>query len=161
MSPAFNSLVELEAYLLLKVQKAMEVTVAPEVKKLESENVREVVYNSYPSPSEYVRREEHGGLSDVNNMHHEIFAGGNMVVLSVDNETMSNPAYMPNYKDQFQIAGLVEYGNNNGHGEYDYPYHEDYLKARAFIEVTKNQLESGKVKELFIEGLAKEGISVI
>jgi len=160
MSPSFNNLDELEAYLLLKVKTAMEVTVAPEVKQLESQNVKDVVYNSY-SPKVYDRREDNGGLSDVDNMHHEIFAGGNTVVMSVDNETMSNPDYMPNFKDPFQIAGLVEYGNNNGYGEYDYPYHEDYLKSRAFIEATKQDLENGKAKEMFIKGLAKEGINSI
>jgi len=160
MSPSFNNLDELEAYLLLKVKTAMEVTVAPEVKQLESQNVKDVVYNSY-SPKVYDRREDNGGLSDTNNMHSSFISGGNTVVMSVDNETMSNQDYMPNYKNPFQIAGLVEYGDNNGYGEYDYPYHEEYLKSRAFIEKTQKDLENGKAKEMFIKGLAKEGIDVI
>ena len=158
--PKFDTMQQLEAYLLLKVQKAMSTTVALEVKQLESKNVKEVVYSEY-SPKEYLRREDNGGLSDINNMSHDVISGGNMVVLSVDNNTMSNPDYNPYDKPLFELAGLVEYGDGNGYGEYDYYGSPDYLKPRRFIEKTKQDLESGKARYILIQGLIKEGISVI
>jgi len=157
--PKFDSIKQLEAYLLLKVQKAMSTTVALEVKQLESENVKEVVYEY--TPKEYMRREDNGGLSDINNMSHDVISGGNMVVLSVDNNTMSNPDYNPHGKPPFELAGLIEYGDGNGYGEYDYYGSSDYLKPRKFIEKTKQDLESGKARDILIKGLIKEGISVI
>jgi len=148
---------ELEMFLLLKVQKAMSTTVATEVKQLESDNVKEVVYNTY-TPREYIRRGDNGGLSDLTNIKHEIFSGGNMVVLNVENNTMSNQNYNPNNKDPFALAGLVEYGDGSGYGEYDFMGSSDYLKPRKFIEKTKQDLQNGKAKEILVKALLNEGI---
>lgn len=158
MSPQFNDMKSLEAFLLQKIQRAMVDTVALEVKQLESENIKEVVYNSY-APKVYDRREDNGGLSDIGNMKHQVISGGNHVVLSVDNTTMSNPNYNPNNKSPFELAGLVEYGDGAGFGEYDYKSSPDYLQPRRFIEKTKQDLENGKAREIMIKGLIKEGIS--
>ena len=155
--PNFNSMKELEMFLLLRVQKAMATTVASEVKQLESENVKAVVYDTY-SPKQYIRREDNGGLSDVNQMKSETFSGGNMVVLNVENNTMSNQNYNPNNKDPFPLAGLVEYGDGSGYGEYDYMGSSDYLKPRPFIEKTKQDLQNGKAKEILVKALLNEGI---
>lgn len=164
MSPTFNNLKELEAFLLLKIQDTMEKTVAPEVKNLESKNVNEIVYNSY-SPQTYERDMLEGGLADTDNMHHNITSIGNSIDLTVENNTLNNPNYNPYNKSPFEIAGLVEYGSNNGYGYYDYPIKNknpeiyNYLKPRPFIEKTKQDLENGKAREIFIKGLIKEGIN--
>ncbi|HEY8805730.1 MAG TPA: hypothetical protein VIM42_11625 [Clostridium sp.] len=156
--PSFNSMQDLEAFILKKIQIAMVDTVAIEVKQLESQNVKETVYNVY-SPKEYIRREDNGGLSDVGNMEHETFKAGNMVILNVENKTMSNPNYNPNGKSPFEITGLVEYGDNNGFGEYDYKSSSDYLDPRPFIEKTKQELNNGLARTMLIKGLIKQGIS--
>lgn len=160
MSPKFDNLKDLENFLLLKIKKAMVTTVASEVKQLESQNIQGIVYGSY-NPKIYQRRMENGGLSDVNNMQHAVTSGGNMVVLTVDNITTSNQSYNPNDKDPFQLAGLVEYGDGNGYGEYDYKSSSDYLNPRPFIRKTKEDLENGMAKEIIIKGLLDEGISSI
>jgi len=156
--PNFNSLEALETFLFLKVQKAMATTVASEVKQLESDNVKEVVYSQY-DPKQYIRREDNGGLSDVQNMKSETFQGGNTVVLNVENNTLSNQNYNPNNKDPFALAGLVEYGSGSIYGEYDYIGSPDYLRPRPFIEKTKHDLQNGKAKEILVKALINEGIS--
>ena len=144
----------------------MEVTVAPEVKQLESQNAKEIVYRQY-SPKIYDRDMDDGGLSDVDNMHHNISSNGISTELMVENKAMSNPSYNPNNKSPFEIAGLVEYGNNNGYGYYDYPIKNRdssgfaYLEPRPFIETTREQLKNGKAREIIIKGLVKEGINAI
>ena len=164
--PSFNDLDALEAFLLLKVQNAMTTTVASEVKQLESKNVKEVVYNVY-SPKIYDRDMDDGGLSDVENMSHNVSSIGQSVELTVDNKTISNPSYNPNNKSPFEVAGLVEYGSNNGYGYYDYPIknkdssNAEYLKPRPFIQKTKDELESGKAREIIVKALIKEGLSSI
>jgi len=160
VSPKFDNLKDLENFLLLKIKKTMSTTVALEVKQLESQNVQEIVYSTY-NPKIYQRRMENDGLSDINNMQHEVFAGGNMIVLSVDNITNSNQSYNPNSKDAFKIAGLIEYGDGAGYGEYDYKSSSDYLNPRQFIRKTKEDLENGMAKEIIIKGLLNEGISSI
>jgi len=130
---------------------------------LESKNVKEVVYNSY-SPKIYDRDMNDGGLSDVDNMHHNIISNGITTELTVENKTISNPSYNPNNKDPFEIACLVEFGNNNGYGYYDYPIKNkdtsnfSYLKPRPFIEKTKQDLLNGKAKEILVKALLNEGI---
>lgn len=164
--PSFNSLNELNAYILSKVQKATEISVANDVKQLESKNVNDIVYSSY-SPRMYERDMLEGGLADTDNMHHDIATGINSVELTVENKTLNNPDYNPYNKSPFEIAGLVEYGSDNGYGYYDYPRRNKdpevytYLQPRPFIEKTKQDLEDGKAREFYVKGLRSQGLNAI
>jgi len=166
MSPTFNNFKLLEAYLLSQVQNAMDSTLAEGVKDLESKNVKEIVYGAY-SPVTYDRDMDDGGLSDTENMYHEVKFDGNSISLTVDNKTMSNSDYNPHNKSQFEIAGLIEYGNDGGYGNYDYPFGNkdvnkySYLRPRKFIERTYLQLENGRARELLIKGLRSKGMNAI
>lgn len=163
MAPAFNNLKDLEIYLLSKIEKTMEVTVASEVKKLESENVNDIVYQSY-TPKIYERDMLEGGLADEKNMVHDVNINGNSIELSVENKTLNNPDYNPYNKPPFWIAGLIEYGDNTEYGYYDYPFKNKdkdvykYLQPRPFIEKTKQDLQNGEARKMLVNGLNKEGI---
>lgn len=152
----------LEDVLLKSVQEAMEVTVAPKVKQLQSENVERVVYDAY-TPNYYVRRENNGGLSDVRNMEHISDIVGNSVLMVVHNLTMSNESYLPTGETPFEIAGVIEYGRGSGMGIYNYPYGTEaskFLKARQFIKKTQDDLDNGKLYQYLKEGLRKQGYVV-
>lgn len=148
-----NSFKALEALLQKKVAEAMNETVAPGVKSIESENVNEFVYSAY-DPEVYERRMNNGGLSDVNNMVHEVSVNGDSVELTVDNNTMSNPDFMPRYGTPHKIAQEVEFGFG-----YDYSSGgEPFAEERPFIRETISELQHGKAKELMIKGLKKKGL---
>jgi hypothetical protein len=147
---------DLEKLIMQKVAKAMQDTVAPEVKQMESENVFEFVYSAY-DPKEYERRMNNGGLSDISNMSDKVVTNGNSVELTVDNNTMSNEDFMPRYGSPHPIAGEVEFGYGYDYGGYGEAFEEE----RPFIRETINELKYGKAKELLKKGLKNQGIDSI
>lgn len=63
------------------------------------------------------------------------------------------------------VAALVEYGDDKGYGEYDFKTNRDgtssqYLKPRPFQDKTHQELESGKARSSFVEGLKQQGLTV-
>lgn len=151
-----GSLKELEALLTKKVAQAMEETVSNQVKQLESDNVFEFVYNAY-DPKVYERRMNNGGLSDVDNMSHKVSVNGNSVQLQVDNNTMSNPDFMPINGTPHEIAQEVEFGYNYDYGGYGEAFEEE----RPFVRKSIDELKYGKAKEFLTNGLKKQGITVL
>lgn len=147
---------ELEAMLLKYVSKAMKDTVAPAIKEMESANVDEFVYSAY-DPKEYERRMNNGGLSDINNMSHTVNISSNSVELTVDNNTMSNPEFMPRNGTPHEIASEIEYGYGYDYGGFGGAFEEE----RPFIRETRNELKYGQAKKLLQEGLKKQGINSI
>ena len=140
--------------------------VAKEVKKIQSEKVKEEVYGTY-TPKQYERREDDGGLSDVRNMKHDtetLSDGG--VVLEVRNETMSNEEFLPDGKQPFEIAGVVEYGQMYQGDVYDWPegrepQNDDYKLPRSFIEATRRELVARGVHVRKLRNsLRKQGLNV-
>jgi hypothetical protein len=163
--PSFSSIKTLEAFLQSKLTKAIKDSIVLDIKKLESKNVNEVVYKSY-NPIIYQRDMDEGGLSDIDNMHHNVTIDGKSINLTISNDTMNNQDYNPNNKYPFEIAGLVEYGDNSIYGDYDYPFsgkdptRHRYLNPRPFIQITRDELKNGKAREFFIKGLKKQGLNI-
>lgn len=138
--------------------------VAKEVKRIQSEKVKEEVYDSY-QPSMYNRRgydKGDGGLGDINNMKHSFpKTSDGEVLLEVRNETMSNEDFLPDGKSPFEIAGVVEYGHRYQGDVYDYPRDKTYVEPRPFIEATRQELESSGIHVRKLRNsLRKQGIMV-
>ena len=109
--------------------------IAEEMKNIEQEVINEVVYNAY-SPTYYERRYEDGGLSDKENMEHDIEETANGFIISVKNITKGNDEYSEaeGYTDGY-IADIIEEGKGYGYGL------DDIIGARPFTEISQNVID--------------------
>ena len=109
--------------------------IAEEMKNIEQEVINEVVYNAY-SPAYYERRYEDGGLSDKENMEHDIEETANGFIISVKNITKGNDEYSEaeGYTDGY-IADIIEEGKGYG---YDL---DSVIGARPFTEISQNVID--------------------
>ena len=109
--------------------------IAEEMKNIEQEVINEVVYNAY-SPTYYERRYEDGGLSDKENMEHDIEETANGFIVSVKNITKGNDEYSEaeGYTDGY-IADIIEEGKGYGYGL------DDVIGARPFTEISQNVID--------------------
>ena len=109
--------------------------IAEEMKNIEQEVINEVVYNAY-SPTYYERRYEKGGLSDKENMEHDIEETANGFIVSVKNITKGNDEYSEaeGYTDGY-IADIIEEGKGYGYGL------DDVIGARPFTEISQNVID--------------------
>lgn len=142
-----------------RVQHAM-IDVAEIVKSIEQDMIEDLVYDVY-EPYEYQRRgNSNGGLQDKSMMISPIKQVGNHIILSV-----INTAKGQNEEDLY-LAPLIEYGHNNGYGEYQYRFNRDnsswkYLTSRAFTQATIDALRrSGIHVKTLKNGLIKLGLNV-
>lgn len=161
----FKNLKELEKFLNNKIKSAMQNEVAEKVRDVQQSKIDSEVYNAYqPSspdgePFVYDRRRDNDGLRDRDNMVAKVKDSANGVELSVENVTKGKD------KD-FEIAGLIEYGDNSGYGNYDYKYNRDgtaeqYLKERPFIQETRKSLiQSKEHVDALKQGLKRNGINI-
>jgi hypothetical protein len=113
--------------------------VAEVVKEIQSQEVHDTVYDVY-TPFRYERRSDYGGLSDTRNMFHTVADTMNGLQLTIRNNTTGS------YDNNFQIAGLIEYGHDMGYGSYDYDYNREntewkFMQPRPFISNTILRLE--------------------
>ena len=109
--------------------------IAEEMKNIEQEVINEVVYNAY-SPTYYERRYEDGGLSDKENMEHDIEETANGFIVSVKNITKGNDEYSEaeGHTDGY-IADIIEEGKGYGYGL------DDVIGARPFTEISQNVID--------------------
>lgn len=159
--PNYKTLEEAFKYLQNRIRDTLKDDVAKYVKEIESSTIQNVVYNEY-EPYIYQRREDNGGLSDVNNMKSRVAKTPNGFVLTVKNTTSLSG--MVNAKN---LAELVEYGDDNGYGEYSYKYNRSkdairYLKSRPFTEETTQYLiQSNSAERILKIGLQKRNIKIV
>ena len=126
--------------------------IAEEMKNIEQEVINEVVYNAY-SPTYYERRYEKGGLSDKENMEHDIEETANGFIVSVKNITKGNDEYSEaeGYTDGY-IADIIEEGKGYG---YDL---DSVIGARPFTEISQNVIDyTDKIENTIIRELKKKG----
>ena len=126
--------------------------IAEEMKNIEQEVINEVVYNAY-SPTYYERRYEDGGLSDKENMEHDIEETANGFIVSVKNITKGNDEYSEaeGYTDGY-IADIIEEGKGYG---YDL---DSVIGARPFTEISQNVIDyTDKIENTIIRELKKKG----
>ena len=126
--------------------------IAEEMKNIEQEVINEVVYNAY-SPTYYERRYEDGGLSDKENMEHDIEETANGFIISVKNITKGNDEYSEaeGYTDGY-IADIIEEGKGYGYGL------DDVIGARPFTEISQNVIDyTDRIEDTIIRELKKKG----
>lgn len=127
------------------IPDVLKTDVLPVVKKVEQDAIEKFVYDAYnPSstdgePYVYERRRSNGGLSDPNNMMARFYTVSGGYEMLVENTTTGQ------YDSNFEIAGLVEYGDNSGYGEYEYKTNRDgtawqYLQGRGFTFQAASEL---------------------
>jgi len=146
---AVRTLRELDKMIRNEISKVLVKEVAAEVKKVESENIEQTVYNVY-EPTVYERRgEEDGGLGDIDNMVVELT---DEMTLRVSNRTPPHPGYKHDALTKSYIDEAVEYGE-----KYDY-YNPG---ERPFTQETVKDLKANKQHiDAMKEGLRKAGLSV-
>ena len=137
---------------LKKELKDITPAIAEEMKNIEQEVINEVVYDAY-SPTYYERRYEDGGLSDKENMEHDIEETVNGFIISVKNITKGNDEYSgaEGYTDGY-IADIIEEGKGYGYGL------DDVIGSRPFTEISQNVIDyTDKIENTIIRELKKRG----
>ena len=153
--PEFNSILELEKWLLPKLQSVMQNEVAEVIKKEESNQIKQKLYAEF-EPLAYERRKDNDGLSDVRNMIATTKTNIHGVTTVIENMTKGNPKYGYKPNDEY-IAGIIA---NGGH----YQYHSDvtspyYERPRLVNTYTVEALQGNRRHiSAIIEGLQKYGI---
>ena len=143
--PIFRNMNDLKKHLQQKINNALVNEVAQVVKSTESKAVKDTVYDAY-SPRYYVRRGNHGGLSDESNLRAELLDDG---ILQVQNLTPPNPEY-PYPALKSTVAEGVEYGR-------EYTFFNP--GPRPFTKSTVNELDmTGDHIAALEKGLQRQGI---
>lgn len=153
--PVFKNMKDVRKYLQKKIDDALANDVFEAVKKVELENITDVVIDAY-SPTAYARRDARGIEDPANIVAAPPIDG----VLEVENCTAFNPDYGTKNTGR-GLVGLIE----NGYGwqgyRYDYPYNRKFTKPRPFISHTREDLQNGlQHVHALKNGLRKRGIKV-
>lgn len=132
--------------------------VAKTAKNIQQQKAVTEVYDTY-EPYEYERRGSSGGIADQRNMIDIVKSNVKGTSLSIENITKGKDDPSVN------VAALVEYGDDNGYGEYDYKTNRDdtsenYLKPRTFQKETMKELIGGQGVASLAEGLKQQGLTV-
>lgn len=159
--PDFKDINSLLKYIQKQMNATMKEEVAQEVKFEEQRQIQKIVYEAYPNPYAYDRRMyDDGGLQDLDMMVAVTEVRKNEVILSVVNMAKGQD------EEDLYIAPLIEYGDGEGHGEYQYKFNRDhsswrYLQSRPFTAETIDALRrSGKHIKAFKDGMRKRGIEI-
>ena len=146
----FQSLESMYLYLQKSINLSLADDVFEEVKKVESQEIQDVVINSY-DPTVYNRRTI-DGIDDPNNISHNDVVNG---LLEVSNDTQPNSDYNGN-TDIDLIETIV-----TGIG-YQYPRNNPYNTPRDFVSATVDVLLSTGGHVLAMKnGLQKRGFQVL
>ena len=131
-----DQLEELMAKLQEQVQDVVKNNVVETIKDVETEHIREDVYNTY-TPTMYQRRYEDNGLIDGENMKEVIKKEYNTISLDITNDTLGNPDPTVGYIDSIIESGEgYKWKNSEIYQEQPYP--------RPFTENTYKDLEENK-----------------
>lgn len=143
---SFKNLDSLMKHIAEKVNESLSDEVADMVIDKQQEHINDDVYMQYnivngqrKEPYKYKRRYFEGGLIDRDNIVAEVKDG----TLTVTNVTEGQDGLE-------NLAGLIEYGDNKGYGDYDWKYNRDntqdqYLQPRPFIENTRQEIAGKKL----------------
>lgn len=164
--PTFTNLKDAVDYVKNTTKNIVKTEVAEIVKEEESEVIKTTVLGVY-EPTIYERRKS-GGIDDVANMKDYYEESADSISLTIQNETPPTDGY-PNVVDN--LAGMIEYGDNKGYGNYGYTRNMGgeaygsvtaylYLEDRPFEEITKEHLEeTGIVNKAVGNLLKRKGIN--
>ncbi|MDD4412007.1 MAG: hypothetical protein PHO58_05925 [Bacilli bacterium] len=132
MSKSFNSITALTQYLQTQINSVLEIEEAKMVKEKIKEHVQEDVYNAYPDPIYYKRRNlQNGSLGDTEEMYSELIQSGTLEVTNLAK---------PSRPWSMDLDKAIEFG----YGDMSQPWNE----PRPFIENTREEIQS---KNLHVE----------
>ncbi len=151
--PDFDSIESLSKYIQNNIDDVLDKEVSQIVKAQEQVEIQSKVYDVYPHPIGYIRREYNGGLIDDLNMKHTVQNGE----LVVTNETPINEDYSIG-NNGMTLNEMVITGKG-----YDYPscVHNPYPyeQPRDYIQATEDELKENNVcTETLKIGLNNNGI---
>lgn len=133
--------------LMSAVAGALNNEVGETVKEKLVESVQNRVYAAY-TPHVYVRRGANGGLADINNYHHGVYADKDKAILTISNDTTGEP------QRSIFITNVIETGKG-----YDW---NCYVKPRPFMdEGLQDGIDHGDIKNALAAALAKRGYDVV
>lgn len=124
--------------------------VADVMKDTMQEAVRYSVYARY-EPTEYIRREDDGGLSDKKNMIHDIEISNNKIIITLYNDTKGVESM--DYIDDVIVTGT-------GYTWEDSVIYQAQPFPRDFYEETKKLLSTPECMNLIKERLINAGINI-
>ncbi|MBM7598086.1 hypothetical protein JOC34_000443 [Virgibacillus halotolerans] len=159
MARNFSNLNDLFAAIQSDMEDVMNQDVLPSTSQVMSEKTQTEVYDAY-DPYQHQRRGASGGLADPSNVVGTVIdrTGYGMTML-IQNITKGANSGQP-------IAGLIEHGDSNGHGEYDWKTNRSntaykYLQPRRFMfeSVRHMQLTLSHVKAMK-SGLRARGYTI-
>lgn len=150
---AIKNLKQLEAAINKKIAKALQTEVAETAKRVMSETIKDVTYQQY-SPTEYIRREDNNGLSDVRNMETTVQDDN---TISIRNMTEGNTSYPQSYDgliDEIIVSGAgYTWEGSQIYGMQPYP--------RDFYADTVEELKNtNELTYAMYKGLQKQGLNV-
>jgi hypothetical protein len=132
--------------LMSAVAGALNNEVGETVKEKLIESVQNRVYAAY-TPHVYVRRGASGGLADIGNYHHSVYADKNEAVLTISNDTTGEP------QRSIFITNVIETGKG-----YDW---NCYVKPRPFMdEGLQDGIDHGDIENALAAALARRGYVV-
>lgn len=160
--PEFSKWSDLEKFLKEKIKDSLQHETFEAVRDVQQKNIDDVVYSVY-KPKKYKRRDINEGLIADENI---IMTPIGDDAIEVSNITKPNPYGIPQERvttEGKSLPGLIEFGDDNGYGVYDFPPSDGeddaYMHPRPFIQSTREDLSEHKQHiKAFRAGLENRGI---
>jgi len=149
---------QLEKMIMAKVNSALEQEVAEMVKGKIQEHVQEDVYNVYPNPSIYERRNlNSGSLGDIEQMDSQLIENG---ILEVKDNADFNHSFARKHGGYGDINTdkSLAYNIEFGYGLQNAPYNQ----PRSFIEKTREEIQNNSLHTKTLKSALKtRGLEVL
>lgn len=156
MGKSFTSLKALEAEIQKQVNSVLQKEMAEMVKEKISDHVKSDVYDVYPNPIMYERRNFHNGsLGDEERMDSYLIEDGVLEV--VDNADFNHPfAYNHNGYGGVDLDKSLAFNIEYGYGNFP------WSKARPFIENTREEIKNNNLHiKTMKSALKTKGLEVL
>lgn len=158
MSKTCKTWAEVEAYLTEKINSSLQKEMSEMVKDKIEEHVQTDVYDTYPNPVMYERRNfQNGSLGDIIQMDSKLISDG---VLEVTDNADFNHSFAYTYGGygDIDISKSLTYNIEKGYGSEDMPWNE----ARPFIENTREEIQNSNLhSETMKKALRARGLDVV
>lgn len=158
MSKTFSNLKQLEQYIIQQVNSSLKQEMSEMVKEKISDHVKSDVYDVYPNPVMYERRDfVNGSLGDETRMDSHLIQNGVLEV--VDNADFNHPfAYNHGGYGDINTSKSLSYNIEMGYGSME----EDWNEPRPFVENTREEIRSKRLHtQIMKSALKARGLNVV